>query len=133
MALSAAQTTQLFEIFGVPQNGSGAVVSAVATIFGPVFESLDMSSLVTRINAKLIALSAEQIARVTTLLLRWDAVTSTSPLRVTQASNTRGIAADHPAERVAIRAALSNIIGVSVPAGGFAAEAARANQTTLGR
>ncbi len=133
MALTSAQTTQIYEIFGVPQNGSGAVISAVATIFGPVFESLDLSALVTKIDTKLSALTSEQIARVTTLLSRWDAITSTSPLRVTQSAATRGIAVDHPAERAAIRTALSNIIGVAVPSGGFAAETARTLQTTLGR
>ena len=133
MALTAAQTTQIYEIFGVPQNGSGAVVSAVATIFGPVCESLDMSGLITRIDAKLSALTTEQIARVTALLLRWDAITSTSPLRVTQSAATRGIAVDHPAERASIRAALGNIIGIAVPSGGFVAEAMNAQQTTLTR
>jgi len=133
MALTAAQTTQIYEILGVPQNGSGAVISAMATIFGPVFESMDMSTLVTKINAKLTALTAEQIARVTPLLLHWDAITSTSPLRVTQSASTRGTAVDHPAERAAIRSALSNIIGVAVPSGGFAAEALFGNQTTLMR
>lgn len=133
MALTAAQITQVYEIFGVPQGGSGAVVSAVATIFGPVCDSLDMSALVTKIDAKLAALGTTQLARVTALLLRWDAVTSTSPLRVTQSSATRGIAVDHPAERASIRVALSNIIGIAVPNGGFAAEAARCNQTTLAR
>ena len=133
MALSAAQVTQVYDIFGVPQGGSGAVISAVATVFGPVCDVLDMSALVTAIDAKLAALSAEQITRVTALLARWDAISSTSPLRVTQSASTRGIAADHPAERVSIRAALSNIIGIAVPSGGFAAEAARANQATVGR
>ena len=133
MALTDAQATQIYDIFGIPQSGSGTVISAVATIFGPVCENLDMSALVTRIDAKLAALSTEQIARITALLQRWDAVTSTSPLRVTQSGATRGIAADHPAERVAIRSSLSNLIGVAVPSGGFAAEAARKNQSLLTR
>ncbi|MEI6235350.1 MAG: hypothetical protein WCT04_20020 [Planctomycetota bacterium] len=133
MALTDAQTTQIFGIFGVPQNGSGTVVDAVATVFGPACESVDMSAIVARINAKLTALNSEQITRVGALLLRWDAITSTSPLRVTRSASTSGVAVDHPAERAAIRTALSNIIGVAVTSGGFAAEAARAHQTTMGR
>jgi len=127
MALSAAQVTQVFEILGVPQAGSGDVIGSVATLFGAEFESYDMSGLVSRITAKLAALTAEQIARATTLLDRHTAITASSPLQVQATSGgSRGILADHPAEREAIRSALGNVIGIAVPAGGFVAEVKRA-------
>src|ERR1043165_1361684 len=133
MALTAAQITQVYEIFGVPQNGVGQIVGAIATPFGPGFDSCDTSALVTAIDARLAALTTSQLARVNSLLTRWDAITSSSPLRVEGSSGARGTVADHPAERALIRTALSNLIGVAVPAGGFAAEAGIANRATVGR
>lgn len=133
MALTAAQITQVYEIFGVPQNGVGQIVGAIATPFGPVCDSCDVSALVSKIDARLAALTATQITRVSSLLTRWDAVTSSSPLRVEGSSGARGTVADHPAERALIRTALSNLIGVAVPAGGFAAEAGIANRAMVVR
>lgn len=125
MSLSAAQVTQVFEVLGVPQGGSGAVIGSVATLFGPAWETYDVSAIVTLVNAKLAGLSAAQEARVSTLLERWEAIGLTSPLRVDEADGSRGTLANHPAERAAIRFALANIIGVATPSGGFAAEAQR--------
>ena len=82
MALTSAQITQVYEILGVPQNGVGQVVGAIATPFGPVCDSCDFGALITKIDARLAALTTTQIARVGNLLTRWDAIGSTSPLRV---------------------------------------------------
>ncbi len=133
MSLSAAQITQVYEIFAVPQNGSGAIVSAIATPFGPVMDVCDATAIVTQIDAKLAALTDTQITRVSTLLTRWDLITSTSPLSVSPTNAKHGTAADHPAERAAIRTALSNLVGVAVPSGGFVAEVMRVNQTSIVR
>src|ERR1043165_3485060 len=81
MPLTAQQTTQIFEILGVPQDGSGDVFASVATLFGPAYETYDMAAIVSRINAKLAALTATQITRVTELLDRQTAITATSPLQ----------------------------------------------------
>jgi hypothetical protein len=125
MSLSADQVTQVFEILGVPQDGVGATFEHLATRFGPEFESFDLSAVVTHITTKLNALTTSQLDRVTPLLTRWDALTSTSPLQVLTASGSAGTLADYPAERAQIRASLSNILGIYVPKGGFAAETAR--------
>ena len=125
MPLTAAQITQVFEILGVPQNGSGDVYPSVATLFGPSFESYDMSAIVTRIGAKLAALSATQITRVTELLDRYTAITATSPLQIHQSDGSAGVIVNHPAERETVRTALGNVLGIAVPAGGFMAEARR--------
>jgi hypothetical protein len=130
MALTAAQITQVYEILGVPQDGTGEIFGAVASIFGPEFETYDLSAVVAKINAKLSALTAEQIARVTTLLDRHTTIGNSSPLQVNAASGgARGTLADHPAEREAIRSALGNILGIAVPSGGFVAEAKRIGTT----
>lgn len=125
MALSAAQITQVFEIFGVPENGSGEVVAGLTTLFGPAGESYDLSAITALLNAKLSALSASLETRVVALLDRWDVVTSTSPLRLETVPEGRGTVVDHPAEREAIRNTLADLIGFVVPSGGFAAEARR--------
>src|SRR6185295_8488421 len=123
MALSAAQITQVYEILGVPQSGSAEIVGAMATPFGPVCDSCDLSALVTRIDARLAALSTTQIARVSSLLTRWDAITSSSPLQVSGPGHSGGTVADHPQERANIRREIINLVGVFVPNGGFANEA----------
>lgn len=127
MPLSNAQITQVFEIFGVPQSGSGDVASQVASVFGPVSNAFDFAAIATKLNDRLAALSDTQTARSGTLLARWDALTSSSPLRITQSAKANGVFADHPAERAAIRTALTNVIGFAAPSGGFAAEATRVN------
>jgi hypothetical protein len=125
MSLTAAQTTQLFQILGIPQSGGGDVYASLATLFGPAFETYDLSAVVARVNDRLAALSATQTARVTELLDRHTALTASSPLAVRSAAGTSGTLSDHPAERKAIRDELCNITGIAVPAGGFAAEARR--------
>jgi hypothetical protein len=129
MSLTAAQISQVYEILGVPQGGAGEIVGSIATLFGPAVDAYDMSAIVTRIDAKISALSAEQIDRVTALLSRHAAIGSSSPLQVSASSGgARGTLADHPAERETIRTALGNLLGVAVPSGGFIAEAKRAAQ-----
>lgn len=125
MSLTATQTTQIYEILGVPQDGSGEVIGSIATLFGPEFESYNMGNIVTSIDAKLAALSASQLTRVTTLLDRYTAISASSPLKLNAASGARGTLVDHPAEREAIRLALGNILGIATPSGGFMAEALR--------
>ena len=125
MPLSATQVTQVFEILGVPQDGSGDVFASVATLFGPAYETYDMAAIVARIDAKLAALTATQITRVTELLDRFNSITATSPLQVEASSAGKGTIVDHPKERDAIRIALGNVLGIAVPSGGFMAEARR--------
>lgn len=134
MALTAAQITQVYEILGVPQDGVGEVFGSVATLFGPAFESYDMSAIVTKIDAKLAGLTSRQVARTATLLERHTAIGSSSPLQVSGArGGARGTLADHPAERDAIRSTLGNILGIAAPSGGFMAEAKRAQGGRVGR
>ncbi|MCZ7646925.1 MAG: hypothetical protein M5U26_16825 [Planctomycetota bacterium] len=123
MALTAEQTTQIFEMLGIPEGGNGAVLSSVATLFGPAYESYEMSGFVDLVNARLAGLSASQEARVGELLARWSAIGATSPLTVAAEGAARGTLADHPAERAHLRLALANVIGIAVSSGGFAREA----------
>jgi hypothetical protein len=133
MALSSAQVTQVFEVFGVPENGGGDVVSEAVSLFGPVCDSYDLSAIVTKLNARLSALTSSQIDRVTALLERWSAITSSSPLKLAHSGGSQGTIVDHAAERAAIKQALSNITGWAVSGGGFAAEAERGRGNVVSR
>lgn len=84
-----------------------------------------MAAIVARIDAKLAALTASQLARVTELLDRHTAISATSPLQVHESSGGRGTIVHHPAEREAVRTTLGNVLGIAVPSGGFMAEARR--------
>src|SRR5207302_542179 len=65
MSLTAPQITQVYEILGIPQDGSGEVFASLATLFGPAFDSYDMSAIVVKIDSKLSGLSDERVDRVT--------------------------------------------------------------------
>jgi hypothetical protein len=122
--LDANQTTQTFDIFGLPQNGNGFVAFAMLTLWGPSGEPYSFSTLVTQLNTLLSALTTYQCTRVTTLLTRWDSITSTSPLEIWKStSGAEGRIVDYPAERENIRQELAGIIGFAVPRGGFMAQA----------
>ena len=132
MALTAAQITQVFEVFCVPQGGAATAVIAVSSRSGGIAieqattEAYEFAAVVTDLTAKLAALTATGETRVTTLLTRWDTLTSYDPLRIHKASGgAEGEIVDYEKERCNIRAALANIIGFAVPGGGFAAEARR--------
>lgn len=126
MALSAAQKTQVFEIFGIPETGSGTSYPELMGEFGASGDTYDMSRVLSQVTSILNALSASQEARVAALLTRHAAITSSSPLQVHGAAGgARGVLVDHPGEREAIRAAIGTIVGVAVPMGGFVAEAGR--------
>jgi len=126
MALSAAQKTQVLEILGIPELGTGVSYPELTGAFGAGGEAYDMFRVVTQVSSLISAMSASQEDRVVALLTRHAAITSSSPLQVTGAAGgVRGVLVDHPAEREAIRAAIGNIVGVAVPSGGFVAEAGR--------
>ena len=132
MALTTAQTTHLFEIFGIPQNGAGDIFASVVTLFGPEYETYDLSGIVSKLNTRISVLSAAQEARITALLTRWDTLTSYNPIKLEQAGDVQGTIADYEQERANIRKALSDILGFSTPSGGFAAEAKRAVRNDVG-
>ncbi len=127
MALSAAQTSQLYEVFGLPQGGLGYDAAQVANLWGPAGEAYDFTAHVTALTTKLAALSASQETRVTTALTRWDVITSYDPLKIHRSTTGgEGTIVDYPAEREAIRQTIGNVIGYYVPRGGFVAEIQRA-------
>jgi hypothetical protein len=64
--------------------------------------------------------TATQQARVESLLVRWDEIGVSSPLKITTTSQgTSGIIIDYEQERSNIRQAIGNCLGVYVPPMGF--------------
>ena len=124
MALTDSQKDTIREILGVPA-ASPWNVAQLAGLYGSVAETYDLTRVIAELNTKLNGVTTEEELRAEALIARWIAIGATSQLRVTAAGTTRGVLVDAPAERDAIRAALANAIGFSVPAGGFAAEMER--------
>lgn len=133
MALTPAQKSQVYEIFGIPESGTGYIASQLTSLYGPAGESYDFNAVVTMLNLRLDALSTLEAAavlagstggetRLTALLSRWTTLTSYDPLQVNEASGAKGTLVDYPKERKNIRKAMCNIIGFSCPAGGFETE-----------
>ena len=129
MALTAAQITQVFKIFGLPQSGSGALVFTDLAPRGTVTSTFDMSQPAAALNEKLTGLSAAQESEVRALLDEWSGITDYSELRVNAEGRgegrTAGRLADDAARRENIRRTLGNLIGFYVPPGGFVAVAAQ--------
>lgn len=123
MALSATNIAKTYRIFGIPQNGNAFVAFNLTSLYGPSGESFDFSTIVTALNTKLAAISAEQQTLIEALLTRWDSITSYDPLTVGKSgSGASGDLVNYPKERSAIRMELCNIIGFYCPEGGFHAE-----------
>jgi hypothetical protein len=113
MALTSAQTTQLYEIFGVPQSGVGRVANTFADLSGSLTVRVDLSYTETSaaLAAAIAALSEAQITRVAALLTDWDSIGSQSELAVSADGGTSGTLVDHAKRRANIRDALANILG----------------------
>ena len=123
MALDADETTQTFEIFGIPQSGSAYHTYAITTLWGPFGQAYDCSAIVTQLTTILTALTASQLVRVRLVLVRWNEVTSFSPLAIVEGSaGGKGRIVDYDEERKKMRRTLSNIIGFSTPPEGFSIE-----------
>ena len=127
--LSAAQITQVFKIFGLPQSGAGALVFTDLAPRGAVTSTFDLSQPVAALNAKLASLSLSQESEAAALLNEWASITDYSELRVysqgKDAGRAAGRLADDEVRRENIRRTLGNVIGFYVPPGGFVAVACR--------
>lgn len=126
MALTAAQTTQVFKIYGIPQSGSGTLVYRMAdNLSVPLMQPFSFTAVVDALNAALAALTASQEAEVVALLTAWSDIGDYDELRVSQDGGTAGRIVDRDVRRQNIRDTLANILGVAMPRGGFSTEARR--------
>ena len=117
------EKTQIFQFFGLPSQGTAYAVYAAATIFGAFGEPFSLSSVVTQLNTQLDLVNADMYTQVQEQLARLTAIGRTSQVRITKTSaGTQGLIVDYPREREAIRQEIGNIIGFTVPTGGFYTE-----------
>lgn len=129
MDLTEAQVTQVFKIFGLPQNGAGRIHDVnplplgLGSIDYPV--TLDYTEANAALTAALAALTASQITEVAALLTEWANITDFSEMEVSVAGDSRGQLVHHEKRRQHVRDTLSNIIGFFAPVGGFQAKAKR--------
>lgn len=123
MALTAAEITQVYQIFELPQQGTGTGVSQIGGFFGPASDTYDWTALNTNLDAILAALTTSLLAHVRVLLARWDVLGYSQPIQIFKTSTGAiGTFADHPRERQSIRFLLGTAVGFAVPVGGFIGE-----------
>jgi hypothetical protein len=124
--LTADETTRLFKIFGIPQNGTGFVAARIISLYGPGGNVYDFSALVSQLNALLNNVTATQYTQIQNMLTEWENITDYSELAVSADSGTHGRLVHHDQRRHNIRRTLSNLIGFYVPADGFFTDASAA-------
>src|ERR1051325_9937771 len=80
--LTADETTRLFKIFGIPQNGTGFVAGRIISLYGPGGNVYDFSALVTQLNALLNNVTSSQYTQIQNMLTEWENITDYSELTV---------------------------------------------------
>lgn len=112
MALSAAQIAQYYEIIGIPQGGASLSIYALDDPAGASGDVFSHAAVCTLIDARLAALSAENVTRIGTHLTRWDAIGGSQP--ILSLDKAGSIYADYARERGIIRDAIKSIAGIYV-------------------
>ena len=71
MALSDANIAKVYEIVGLPQQGSASVVEQLASLRGPTAETFDFDAVITMFDERIAAISSDQQDLVEDLIARW--------------------------------------------------------------
>lgn len=129
MALTATERARFMEVIGLPPSGGTIVVTSLVhwpfsntQQWEPTFNVGDLSDLITAVDARLTAMSADTEAIVRTLLTRYTEI-EVSPMKITTTvGGAGGNVIDHKTERENIRQRISNAVGLAVPEGGFLSE-----------
>ncbi len=120
MALSTLNVAKIFSIYGIPQGGVGFEALVLTSLFGPAGEIYSFSAVVDALDARLTALSADQITLVEAAIVTWDQVGPTNIIEINKGSaGGEGIIVDAPRQQKKIRRYLSGIIGFAAPDAGF--------------
>jgi hypothetical protein len=125
MALTAAETTLLYELLGIPECDDGQLVNPLASMIGTFSETFDWTAVKTDLETRLAAMAADgtgREARVQVLLSTYSDVAN-DPMQVNRsATGAAGRLVDRPAQVGRLREAVGTILGIAVPSGGFIAE-----------
>jgi hypothetical protein len=121
-----SERAQIFEIMGIPLNGSGVIgvelshmPGTIMEVYQPTWITADMSGFVTAMDAQLATNTADQAVRARIQLSRWASIGKTNPLVVKSGATGTGTLVDFPTERQSVRDALSDAIGISIPWGSW--------------
>jgi len=114
MALTDAETHQVYEILGVPEADSVLNLNADYGT-GSRFENFAITTAKTAIDAILAGLSAALEARLRELLVQWSTV-STSATRLRANTANQGVERDPRNIRNLIRARVKTIVPVLIEA-----------------
>jgi hypothetical protein len=124
MALSAANISKVYELLGIPQGGAGVIVTSLSHVppslaqaWTSTYTEGDFAEIVTKINARLAALSAETQTLVEAWLTQWDSIKTATSLKL-----SGEVEMDFEEEAQKCREAVGNLAGIAVPFGGFLKE-----------
>ena len=123
MALSSAEVTKVFKIFGIPQSGKAVLGKDNLLSRFPAVIEFDVTANVTKLNTILAALTADQVVEVQTQITAWEAMGDSNPLSIAEDLNTKGTIVNYDKAREKIKETLSNIIGFVTGSPGFYQEA----------
>jgi hypothetical protein len=125
MALSAAETTLLYELFGIPEANDGYLVSQLTSLMGAFAETFDWTAVKSALDARLATMAADgtgREARVQAHLASYSSIAQ-DPMSINRgATGAEGLLVDRPREVEYLRDACATIIGFAVPSGGFVRE-----------
>lgn len=133
MALTAANRVKVYEVIGLPPEGSDHTVATTLAhmpitqlqTWETTYTHTNMADMRTSIDANLAAISAETQTRIELYLTEWDSI-AISELSVTKADNgVEGHLVSDEDRRELIRQRIGNLVGIWVPKGGWMAEIGR--------
>lgn len=133
MAFSATNIAKIYAIFQMPKDTEAALIlttlahapiTAISQYF-PTFTLQDLTTARQRIDNILATCSAEDQALVEIQIADYDDI-ATSPMKVSEADNgVKGTIVDHKQQRENIRQYIGNLLGISIPEGGWLGELKR--------
>lgn len=123
MALDANDTARIYDLFGIPQAGTVWQTYALDSLFGPFGEEYTFSSIITELDARLVALTATQELHVEAAVDEYETITPFGNLEIHKsASGSEGRIIDDEDKIERIRQYCARKVGFKVPVGGYLRE-----------
>jgi hypothetical protein len=133
MAFSTTNVAKLYAIFQLPKDTEAALIlttlahapiTQISQYF-PTYTLQDITTARTRITDILATCSAEDQVLVEAQITNYDTI-ATSPMTISRSDNgATGTIIDHAQERELIRQYIGNLLGISIPEGGWLGELKR--------
>lgn len=132
MALSTTERTQIFLIYGIPQSGTVRIVHQLSSLWGPSFDTYDLTAVKAALTAALdeVDLNATALTMVQGILTQYfTTIGDSSQLYVNADGGSSGVLTNERAELAYLRDKLASVIGFFCPKGGYVEECRRAYGT----